>query len=111
MTNVCQILAPIFGLLLVYALKAMGSSNMEILSGRSLYLPVPFIFNIPYKPFSSLGQYFNISECHQWYMYQFAENVDEQSKEFWGHNEGLPMENPESRGMINGKTNILEYPC
>ena len=44
-------------------------------------------------------------------MYQFAENADDETKIFWGENEGLPMNNPISHGMINGKNNILEYPC
>ena len=44
-------------------------------------------------------------------MYQFDENISPADKEFWGVNRGLPMEKPVSRGMIDGKNNILEYPC
>lgn len=63
-TTFCQVLAPIFGLLVIVGLKKLGSSNLQAILGKSLYIPIPFVFNIPYKPFSTLGQYFNVSECN-----------------------------------------------
>jgi hypothetical protein len=56
-------------------MREMGGSNLKMLAGASLYIPIPFFFNIPYKPFSALGLLFNITECDQWYMYQFDDNI------------------------------------
>lgn len=64
-----------------------------MIASSSFYIPIPFIFNIPYKPFSALGMFFNITDCNQWYMYQFEDNVPEADKLFWGENKGMPMEN------------------
>ena len=44
-------------------------------------------------------------------MYNFDSDATSETKDFWGDNRGVPMQNPKSRGLLNGKTNILEYPC
>ncbi len=53
----------------------------------------------------------DISSCNQWYMYQFDNNTSKEDRDFFGINEGYPLINPQSHGMINGKTNILSYVC
>ena len=110
-TNICQILTPIIGLFVVHALRKLGESSLDMFTDRSLYIPIPYIFNIPYKPFQALASYFNISDCNQWYLFDFAEEATSDTREFWGENRGQPMLKPKSHGLINGKRNILGYPC
>jgi hypothetical protein len=57
-------MTPILGLLIILALRTVGSSNLEGFTNKSLYIPIPYFFNIPYKPFSTLGQLFNVSDCN-----------------------------------------------
>ena len=44
-------------------------------------------------------------------MYKFSEGADQETKDFWGENKGKPLTNPNSYGMLDGKDNILSYPC
>ena len=84
---------------------------MKAVLDKTLYIPVPYLFNVPYMPLQSLVSYFNISDCNQWYMYDFDKDAPADTREFWGENAGTPMLRPESYGILNGRKNILEYPC
>lgn len=108
-TNLCQLVTPIIVLFIVLILKQVSKSNIEFMAEFSLYLPVPFLFHIPYEPLSNFGKVFNISECEQWYVLEFT-NATEPDKEFVGFNTGLPMHNPQSQGMLSNK-NIMSFPC
>ena len=44
-------------------------------------------------------------------MYDLDKDSPSETREFWGENSGTPMLRPESSGLLNGKKNILEYPC
>ena len=44
-------------------------------------------------------------------MYSFENSTPKEDREFFGHNSGLPMLNPESSGMLKGGKSILEMPC
>ena len=88
LTNVCQILTPITGLFVVQSLKNLGESSMRAVLDKTLYIPVPFLFNVPYMPLQSLVSYFNISDCDQWYLYDFASDASEDTRHFWGMNRG-----------------------
>jgi hypothetical protein len=44
-------------------------------------------------------------------MYQFDQSISEEDKNFFGFNDGTPMNNPNSSGMLNGKSNVMNYPC
>ena len=79
-TNICQILTPVIGLFVVHALRQLGESSLDMVTGRSLYIPIPYIFNIPYKPFSALTQQFSISDCDQWYLYDFDEKATNETR-------------------------------
>lgn len=107
-TNICQILTPIIGLFVVHALRQLGESSIDMFTDRSLYIPIPYIFNIPYKPFQALSNHFNISDCLQWYLYDFASNATTQTRDFFGTNPGTPMQKPQSHGLIQ---DVLTYPC
>lgn len=50
LTNVCQILTPITGLFVVQSLKNLGENSMRAVLDKTLYIPVPFLFNVPYMP-------------------------------------------------------------
>jgi len=110
-TNICQVLTPIFGLLVVVAMKEVGGSNLQYIGDLHIYVPIPQMFHLPYKPLSSLGKVFNVSECDQWYLYSFDHGASQESKDFFGYNTGSPIHRPQSSGMINGRTSVLQYPC
>lgn len=44
-------------------------------------------------------------------MYGFEEGVSKETMDFWGRNEGFPIYRPESSGMLDGATNILQTAC
>lgn len=44
-------------------------------------------------------------------MYEFDKTISAADKQFFGYNEGTPWLNPNSSGMLNGKNNIINYPC
>ncbi len=63
-TNICQILTPIIGLFVVHALRTLGESSLDMITEKALYIPIPYLFNIPYKPLQVLADYFDISDCN-----------------------------------------------
>lgn len=84
------------------------------MNDENISLPIPFFYNMPLKPFRSFDAFtfFNVTECEEWYLYQFNENTTTQEdRDYFGMNEGLPMNKPNSRGMLTGGKNILEMPC
>jgi len=44
-------------------------------------------------------------------MYSFENDTPKEDREFFGSNRGLPMNNPESSGMLKGGKGVLEMPC
>jgi hypothetical protein len=104
-------MTPIIGLFVVHALRQLGESSLDMLTDRSLYIPIPYIFNIPYKPFHTLQDYFKISDCLQWYLFDYPASATPETRAFFGHNRGTPMLRPESEGLINGRSNVLSYAC
>jgi hypothetical protein len=109
-TNLCQMVTPILVLLIVLILKEVSKSNIEFMAEFSIYLPVPYLFHLPYEPLSNFGKVFNISDCEQWYFVEFLEEADQETKEFFGYNTGFPMHKPESEGMLSNK-NVMTFPC
>ena len=84
------------------------------MNDENISLPIPFFYNMPLKPFRSFDAFtfFNVTECEEWYLFQFNENTTTQEdRDYFGMNEGLPMNKPNSRGMLTGGKNILEMPC
>lgn len=52
--------------------------NTEVfLNDENISLPIPFFYNMPLKPFRSFDAFtfFNVTECEEWYLYQFNENT------------------------------------
>jgi hypothetical protein len=109
-TNLCQIITPVLVLFIVLILKEVSKSNIEFMAEFSLYLPVPFIFHIPYEPLSNFGKVFNITECDQWYFYEFKDTVTQEDKDFFGYNSGMPMGDPKSDGVLSSD-NVITFPC
>ena len=89
-----QICVPIFGLMCMSFLRDAILSNSDMLANKDFNQPIPYIYNIPLAPLAKLGQFFNVSECDEWYMYQFDENTKPEDKEYFGYNEGLPWLRP-----------------
>ena len=53
-----------------------------------------------------------MTECNEWYLYQFNKSTTtEADRSYFGSNDGLPMQDPESFGMLKGGINVLEMPC
>ena len=46
-------------------------SNMEVFSNSEISVPVPFFYNVPLKPLSELGKFFNVTDCLEYYIYTF----------------------------------------
>jgi hypothetical protein len=44
-------------------------------------------------------------------MYEFDKEISPADKEFFGYNEGQPWNHLDSKGMLDGKKNILSYSC
>lgn len=64
------------------------------------------------KPLSNFESIvFNVSDCHEWYMYGWGEDATEEDKLFFGENTGLPMSKPVDKGMIASGSNVLTAPC
>ena len=51
-------------------------------------MPIPFYYNLPLKALSSLGMFFNVTNCNEWYMYSFDEGTTQQDRDYFGFNEG-----------------------
>ena len=92
MTNFLQIFIPILGLTFMMFLREAVVSNMEVFSNNEIAIPIPFFYQLPLKPLSVFGKFFNVTDCLEWYQYSF--NKDYATKEdmdFFGHNDGIPM--------------------
>ena len=64
------------------------------------------------KPFATFGAFFNVTDCNEWYMYEFNETTTtEKDRKYFGANNELPLTRPKSEGMLKGGLNILEVPC
>ena len=101
-----------FGLLCVHILRTAVLANAEVIANLNIVVPIPFVYNIPMKPLSNFESIvFNVSDCNEWYMFTFDENIKEEEKKYFGKNEGIPLLNPKSEGMLKSGTNILDIPC
>lgn len=98
-------LVPLFSLLVICFLRKVVLANADFISNTEIRLPVPFFYNIPLRPLSQLpGSIFNVTDCNEWYMYQFKDSVSAEDKKFFGFNEGVPIQRADSSGMLDSKT-------
>ena len=44
-------------------------------------------------------------------MYDFSSNATQDTRDFFGYNNGLPMHKPDQSGMLEGGENIFLYNC
>jgi hypothetical protein len=113
-TNLMQLLVPLFGLLVLYFLREALLDQSAAFINEVISLPIPFFYNIPLKPFRSFSSltFFNVSECDEWYLYKFNESsTDASDRAYFGANDGVPMYDPESEGMLTAGINVLGIPC
>jgi len=70
---------------------------------------MPFLFNVPiYSKFKYTKDLIKVSNCEEWYMYDFAENAtDKESRDFFGHNEGKGN----SSGILTAEKNLIQSYC
>mmetsp|Transcript_27001 Transcript_27001/g.41141 ORF Transcript_27001/g.41141 Transcript_27001/m.41141 type:complete len:113 (+) Transcript_27001:150-488(+) len=92
---------PIFGILALMFARVMITNNVESLANFDVKLPVPQFFNVPLKPLTALQDFLYISECDEWYVYQMSELAEEEDREFFGFNTGVPPNFPEGQGMLS----------
>ena len=71
-------------------------------------MPVPLIFGLPYTAFATISPMLEISDCLQWYAYEFDPQVPHNDREFMGYNKGSPMNDPDSKGVLS---NVQSFPC
>ena len=70
---------------------------------------MPFLFNVPiYSKFKYTKDLIKISNCEEWYMYEFAENsTDKNSTDFFGNNDGKGN----SSGILTAEKNLIQTYC
>lgn len=107
-TNVCQLLTPIISLVMIILLKSIAESNISKYIDAPIYSGLPYLFNVPLSSVGQLGLLFNITSCDMWYMYGFENGTTQDTKDFFGFNTGEPIYTPESSGMLDGNTNVLQ---
>ena len=110
-TNICQILTPVAGLMIVMGAETFLTKSIDKFADKVVYIPVPQIFNLNYKALGNIGDFLQIDSCDQWYMYSFDDKVSQDERDFFGYNEGDPWSNPKSSGMLKSGKNILSMPC
>jgi len=109
---VWQLISPILGLLIVVIFKEIGVVNLLTFADKTIVVPFPQLFNFDMKTLSSLtGGLIRVSNCDQWYMYEFEDSATEADRAFFGYNDGTPWNRPNTSGMINANGGILNYPC
>ncbi|CAI2381584.1 unnamed protein product [Moneuplotes crassus] len=110
-TNLCQLVTPIVSLLLIILLKNIADDNISEYVSAPIYDDIPYVLNFPIAPIGEMGLGLTLTSCEQWYMYGFDDDIDQESRDFFGHNEGLPIYSPISDGMLDGGKNILQTAC
>lgn len=112
-TNLLQVIVPLVGLFLLWLVGHVSVEDIGDLLEHTIDIPVPYIFGVDYKPFSNLlgHQFLDIGSCDLWFMTDFASNATDETKAYWGYNTGTPWDNLQSEGLINGKENLMMYPC
>lgn len=101
---------PFICLALLMFIRSIGVMLVEKSLDKLLYLPFPYIFNLDYKTLTTSLDSFSVTSCEQWYMHTFDPTVSQKDREFFGHNSGVPMNNPDAEGMLSSK-NLMSYPC
>mmetsp|Transcript_30150 Transcript_30150/g.29445 ORF Transcript_30150/g.29445 Transcript_30150/m.29445 type:complete len:447 (+) Transcript_30150:387-1727(+) len=84
---------------------------MEGTVDKVIYVPFPYVYSLDYKTLASVIGFFNVTDCNQWYMYEFEKDLPQSDREFFGHNYGMPMELPESSGMLSADGNVRSFAC
>ena len=97
-------------MILVFLREGVVESS-SVFANQEVIVPIPFYYNLPLKALSSLGQFFNVTNCNEWYMYSFNNETTQEDKAYFGFNEGRSMTKPRGSGMLQSGTNILDYPC
>lgn len=111
LTNVMQLFLPVILLILCMFLKEAIVSNTAVFANQEISLPIPYFFNIPLKPLSTFGQFFNVSDCLEWYQYSFnTSTATKEDMEYFGANTGSPMSRPKSSGMLSDLS-MHTLPC
>jgi len=78
----------------------------------NIAVPIPFIYNMPLKPLSNFeSTVFSVTDCNEWYMYNFGAEATEADKAYFGFNDGVPMTKPVSSGMMTQGHGMLSTPC
>lgn len=51
---------------------------------KTMYVPMPYVYNMDYQGIADLTGVFNISDCNIWYMFEFDKKVPLEEREFFG---------------------------
>lgn len=87
-TLICQIITPVLCLSLVYLIKFLVETNIDKTT-YGMKMNFPFIFNIPvYQRTRQAWLPIRITNCNEWYLYDFDQNITKEDIEFFGSNPG-----------------------
>jgi hypothetical protein len=51
-----------------------------------------------------------VTDCQEWYLYDFDANLPKEDQEYFGQNDGTPMWNPKGSGLLSQQNNLYR-PC
>lgn len=105
---ICQIITPILCLGFIALIKLIVEENLSK-TGLTLKIQQPILFNIPiYQKLQYSNQPVRITNCDEWYLYDYDKDTPEEDKQFFGYNEG---DGSQSTGMLTSQVNVLQKNC
>lgn len=103
---------PLSGLALLWLVGRVGQDDLGSLVDHTIFLPFPYLFGITYKPISNAiaNQGVIVTNCDKWFFTDWAADVTQKTKDYWGFNTGDNWSHASNGGVISG-SNILTQPC
>jgi hypothetical protein len=101
---------PVLALALVSGVR-MLSADYASKYNVNLAFPFPYLNGMDYKIFSDVsGGWVNITDCDTWYLLDYDQQATLETREYFGYNQGAPMTNPNSSGVLSNK-NQMSFAC
>lgn len=99
-------------LLLAWLVGFSSIERFKAFIDINVFVPVPYIFGLEYKAIKNLaGEPIMISNCDKWFFFEFESTSTQETKDYWGKNDGKPWGHQNSYGVIDGRRNILSSSC
>ena len=76
MTNVIQIMTPVLALSILFIVGLAGTDMVKSLVEQQIFIPVPQIFGMNYRPIANLlREYIEVENCDKWCYTLFPSNA------------------------------------